>query len=142
MISLLDANLLIALFDEAHIHHQQAHNWFADHRHRGWATCPLTENACIRILSHSSYPGKLSVFEISRRLKTATESADHHFWPDSISLLNREIFQHRLISSPRQLTDLYLLGLAVVNQGRLATFDKGILLSPIPAATGANLVIL
>jgi predicted nucleic acid-binding protein len=56
MISLLDANMLIALFDEAHVHHQAAHDWLLINRSTGWATCPLTENACIRIMSQPSYP--------------------------------------------------------------------------------------
>jgi predicted nucleic acid-binding protein len=59
MIALLDVNLLIALFDASHVHHHLAHQWFAGCRSQGWATCPLTENACIRIISQPAYPNRL-----------------------------------------------------------------------------------
>lgn len=142
MIALLDANLLIALFDAAHVHHTKAHAWFSQNRALGWATCPLTENACVRITSQPSYPGRLSIAEISRRLHHATATADHYFWTDSISLVDPALFNHAITTSSRHLTDLYLLGLAVVNQGRLATFDHGIQLNPVPQATTGNLVKL
>ena len=40
--ALLDVNVLIALFDETHVHHEAAHDWFADNRAAGWATCAIT----------------------------------------------------------------------------------------------------
>lgn len=58
MIALLDVNMLIALFDAAHVHHRRAHQWFGQHCSQGWATCPLTQNACIRIISQPAYPGR------------------------------------------------------------------------------------
>ena len=48
-VSLLDVNVLVALFFPDHVHHDLAHDWFADHRHEGWATCPLTENGFVRV---------------------------------------------------------------------------------------------
>lgn len=51
---LLDVNVLIALFDSAHIHHVQAHEWFSKNAFQGWVTCPVTENGLLRILSHPS----------------------------------------------------------------------------------------
>ena len=70
MIALLDINFLIALFDSAHVHHAAAESWFMNHRKLGWATCPLSENGCIRILSQPNYSGGLALAEVSRRLKT------------------------------------------------------------------------
>ena len=58
MIALLDVNVLVALFDPAHLHHEAAHVWFGRNRSRRWATCPLTENALVRVLSNPSYPGR------------------------------------------------------------------------------------
>ena len=142
MISLLDANLLIALFDAAHLHHQRAHQWLTQHRAQGWATCPLTQNACIRIISQPNYPNRLPIADISRRLAQATAAPDHHFWPDSISLCDTNIFDHSLMLTARHLTDHYLLGLATSHQGRLVTFDRGIQLPPVPAAGPGNLVHL
>ena len=71
MIALLDANLLIALFDPAHVNHALAHTWLSANRSSGWATCPLTQNACLRILSHLNYPAHLEIADIARRLSNA-----------------------------------------------------------------------
>lgn len=142
MTSLLDANLLIALFDEAHVHHQAAHQWLSANRSQGWATCPLTENACVRIIAQPSYPGRLSIAEISRRLHQATSSSDHHFWADDIRLSDPSRFDHSQIVSPKQLTDIYLLALAVEHAGRLTTFDKGIPLRAVPSASALSLCVL
>jgi predicted nucleic acid-binding protein len=66
---LLDVNVLIALFDPSHVHHDAAHGWFSNSRSKGWATCPLTENAVVRILSSPSYPsGTLLADNVMERL--------------------------------------------------------------------------
>jgi toxin-antitoxin system PIN domain toxin len=142
MIALLDANVVIALFDAAHVHHQQAHQWLTQNRAYGWATCPLTQNACIRIMSQPAYPGRLTIADAARRLHNAAASADHHFWPDRISLCNPALFAHGKILSSKYLTDLYLLALAVEQQGRLVTFDQNIPTAAVPGAIAANLVVL
>jgi len=142
MIALLDASLLIALFDGAHLHHQDAHRWFSKHSSQGWATCPLTQNACIRIFSQPAYPGRLPIGDIARRLRQATATPDHHFWPDSISLCDTSLFAHDQILTSRQLTDLYLLALAVRHNARLVTFDQGIPLAAVPSATSEHLLVL
>lgn len=142
MIALLDANVLIALFDAAHVNHKAAHAWLTANRSAGWATCPLTQNACIRVLSQPSYPGCLAIADISRRLSGATTAPDHSFWPDSISLCDPTRFNHNQIFSPRQLTDLYLLALAVERDGRLVTFDQAIPCSAVSGAGAGHLVVL
>ncbi len=142
MIALLDANTLIALFDAAHVHHQPAHQWLAHHRAQGWATCPLTQNACIRIISQPAYPGRLTVADIARRLRLATAAKDHHFWPDSIRLHDPALFAHGVILTPRHLTDLYLLALAVKHHGRLVTFDRRIPSAAVTGAGAGHLVVL
>jgi predicted nucleic acid-binding protein len=53
--ALLDVNVLVALFDPDHVHHEVAHDWFADNGPRGWATCPLTESGFVRVVSNPSY---------------------------------------------------------------------------------------
>jgi toxin-antitoxin system PIN domain toxin len=142
MVALLDANLLIALFDVAHGHHQAAHHWFNGNRGHGWATCPLTQNACIRILSQPAYPGRLAVVDASRRLRQAMATADHHFWPDDLSLCDSSHFTLDHLLSSKPLTDIYLLGLATARRGCLVTFDSNIPMAAVPNATGANLIVL
>ena len=53
--ALLDVNLLIALVDPDHVHHQLAHDWFEDNRRSGWATCPATEGGFLRVLGNPAY---------------------------------------------------------------------------------------
>ncbi len=142
MISLLDVNLLVALFDEAHVHHSRAHEWLKKNRSKGWATCPITQNGCLRILSQPGYPGAIPVADITRRLRQATKAGDHHFWMDEVSLCDPALFDPVRVLSPKHLTDLYLLALATRKGGRLVTFDQGIPAEAVKKATSTNLVVL
>lgn len=142
MSALLDINCLIALFDAAHVHHRRAHAWLIEHRADGWATCPLTENGCIRILSQPTYPSCLPMPEAARRLRQAKVAKDHTFWPDDVSLCDGRRFDVSRLSSPKLLTDVYLLALAVKRDGRLVTFDGGIPTAAVPGATSRHLVVL
>lgn len=127
MVHLLDVNVLLALCDPRHVHHEAAHAWFRGARVKGWATCPITENGFIRIASHPKYPNSPGGPAVTTRL-LVTFCADryHHFWPDSVSLMNATLFPRQELMAQAQVTDLYLLGLAVLNKGKLATFDQGI----------------
>lgn len=134
--ALLDVNVLVALFNPAHVHHELAHDWLADHGTDGWATCPLTENGFVRVLSGpaSGVPG-LRAAELLERLQRFCASEHHVFWPDAVSLLDSTVFNSKLVSGHRQLTDIYLLGLATRMKGTLATFDRTI---PVGAVVGAT----
>ena len=122
---LLDINLLLALMDPMHVHHEPSHQWFAENGQQAWATCPLTENGFIRIAGHPNYPNRpgdiTAVFSILRQL---CEAAGHHFWPEDLSIL--DILTPDSIITHNQITDVYLLGLAVHNKGKLATLDRRI----------------
>lgn len=142
MISLLDINMLIALFDAAHVHHRTAHAWIAKNRSAGWATCPITQNGCARVMSQPNYPGHLPVQEIVRRLAVAVSAADHFFWPDSISLCDQTYFDPARMLTSKNLTDVYLLGLAMERGGRLVTFDRAIPMGAVPIAKPKHLVVL
>jgi hypothetical protein len=127
MIALLDVNVLVALFDPAHVHHDAAHGWFRRHHSQQWATCALTENAMVRVLSNAAYPGRRTTLEdAAARLRTFCSHREHVFWADSISLRDHGRFHWKHIQGHRQLTDVYLLALSVANKGRLATFDSAI----------------
>jgi toxin-antitoxin system PIN domain toxin len=132
--ALLDVNVLVALFDPDHIQHDAAHEWFGRHRQDGWATCPLTELSLVRTLSNPSYwSGAERSADVVERLRQFRASGDHQFWRDSLELTD-EIFYFALLKGHRQLTDVYLLALAVRRSGRLATFDPTI---PVAAVSGA-----
>lgn len=142
MRSLLDVNVLIALLDSDHTSHRPAWEWFQKHGRTGWASCPITQNGCIRILSHPGYPGTRSVSEVVERLRSATADPVHEFWTDSHSLLDDAIVDASRVHGPKQLTDIYLLSLAVSNGGRLVTFDAGISLGAVRGAESRHLVRL
>lgn len=139
--ALLDVNFLIALFDPDHIHHEAAHTWFSPNRASGWATCPLTENGVVRILSNPAYsPTAARPAEIARRLAAFRDSGDHSFWPDDVSLCDPRVFD--LTVGHRQLTDVYLLALAVRRAGRLATFDRSIPAKAVRGVRAGHLVVV
>ncbi len=140
-VALLDINVLIALFDPEHIHHESAHAWFAAERHNGWATCPLTENGCVRIISSGAYQSKLSTAEAIANLGFFTSQNDHVFWPDALAITSK-IFIREHIERSNQITDVYLLGLAVTNRGRLVTFDRSVAAPAVSGATTDHLFIL
>ena len=139
---LLDVNVLIALLDPNHQFHDAAHAWFAENRRYGWATCPITENGCVRILGKASYPAiGLNTEQIRAVLTCFTLSGDHSFWPDSITLLDSARFPLAGFG-PKQLTDLYLLGLAQHHRGRLVTFDNSIRWNAVAGCTPEDLEAL
>ena len=142
MRALLDVNVLIALLDVDHVHHGRARDWLRGHAAKGWASCPITQNGCIRIMSQHGYPNALPVAAIIERLAEAARQPGHRFWPDDISLLDERTADGRRIHGPRKVTDLYLLGLAVKNKGRLATFDGGIARAAIAGAARQHLTVI
>lgn len=125
-VGLLDVNMLIALAWPSHVHHRQAHEWFAANQSNGWATCPLTQCAFVRISSNTKIiPEAVPPKEALALLREVARMERHVFWPDDAPLCD-ETTPTSLLISHRQITDAYLLGLAIRNKGRLVTFDRGI----------------
>lgn len=135
MRALLDVNVLIALFDPDHVHHARAWRWFEQQSQHGWASCPITQNGCVRVMSQPGYPNPLPVASVVQRLARATSSPEHEFWPDDLSLLDAQRFDHTRVVGHRQLSDPYLLGLAVARRGCMATLGGAV---PLSAARGAR----
>jgi uncharacterized protein len=140
--ALLDVNVLIALLDSDHASHDSAMSWFATHAREGWASSAITQNGCIRIMSNPGYPNPLPVRAVIRQLAAACREDVHEFWPDAISLLNPDVVDSTRIHGPRQLTDIYLLALAVHHAGKFVTFDTGIPLAAVKKAAPRHLLIL
>jgi uncharacterized protein len=137
---LLDVNVLIALLDADHSMHRRATQWFASEAVKGWASCPITQNGCLRIMSHAGYRNALPVKAIMERLGEASASPLHEFWPDDITLLDPKIADATRIHGPRQITDVYLLALAVRRGGRFVTFDESISIEAVRSAATKHLV--
>lgn len=151
---LLDVNVLIALLDPVHAQHACAHEWFAATIERsrpgadpsvartsagrpsagrpsaggpsaGWASCPLVQNGFLRIVSHPRYPNPMrSPAEAAPVLADFCARPDHHFWGDDASLLDAGLVDSERLLACGQITDSYLLALAVRHGGQLATFDR------------------
>ena len=143
MRSLFDVNFVIALLDPDHVFHERSHSWWADNSKLGWASCPLSENGVVRIMSNPNYSTKIrfSPSQLIDRLQKFTAQTDHEFWPDSFSLLNGEIFDRERIHGSRQQTDIYLLALAVKHFGRLVTFDQSISVTAVFGAGPDHLCV-
>lgn len=142
MAALLDVNVLIALLDADHLHHRAATKWLREHVSGGWASCPLTQNGCIRILSQSAYPNRAPAAEVAGRLAEATQHPAHRFWPDSISLLTPDTLDWTGLLTGRHITDAYLLALALRNKGTFVTLDRGVPLSSVKGAQAKHLTLL
>ena len=126
MARLLDVNLLLALCDPGHASHEAAWDWFRPKLRQGWATCPLTENGFLRIISQPAYPGALPIKDAVAVLQKMRSARGHEFWPDEVSLLDATLFPGIEGVNSRQITDLYLLGLAVYRGGAFSTMDRNI----------------
>jgi predicted nucleic acid-binding protein len=125
VVHLLDVNVLLAMFDTWHAFHLPARAWFATNRHTGWATCPITENGFIHIGSHSGYANKWGdATEVAERLAMLCNDRDYHFWSADVRL--QDVVKPGVVFTHTHVTDLYLLGLAIRNSGKLATLDRRI----------------
>jgi len=134
-IGLLDVNVLIALVDGQHVHHDPAHLWFAANAQVGSATCPLTQNALLRILGNPRYPNSPgSPAAVMPLLAGLMAHPNHVFWPDDLSWSGNAVIQGDQVLGHGQITDTYLLALAVHHQGRLVSFDAR--LSPAAVSGG------
>jgi toxin-antitoxin system PIN domain toxin len=142
MRALLDVNVLIALLDAGHVHHAVASRWLGEHLAAGWASCPLTQNGCLRILSTPSYPRHQPVAVVASRLAEAAATPHHEFWADDISVLEAARFAHERWLHSRQITDAYLLALAVRRDGVFVTLDRGIDLRLVPGAAPRHRVTI
>jgi uncharacterized protein len=142
MRALVDVNVLIAMHDPHHIHHLLALEWLDRHAKDGWASCPITQNGCLRVMSQSAYTHPRPIAESLQVLGMTVGSANHEFWPDDISLLDGNRLHAGKVLGHRQLTDVYLLALAVQHHGRLVTFDAKIPVSVVVGALAKHLVAL
>ena len=125
---LLDTNVLIALLWPSHAQHGRAVRWFTAHRSKGWATCPLTQAGFVRIVSNAAFSrDSVTPRDAAAVLADNTASKDHAFWPDELALAEAVAFAGVRLVGHQQVTDAYLLGLALRRGGMLATLDQRII---------------
>ena len=130
------------MLDPNHPNYSRASRWFNLNYADGWLTCPLTQNGCVRILSQPQYPGAMGIAEAMGRLRAAVSTEHHQFISDDISLLDDTVVDSRQLSGHRQLTDVYLLALAVTHDARLVTLDTRIPLNAVRRASERHLAVI
>jgi toxin-antitoxin system PIN domain toxin len=140
--ALLDINVLLALLDSDHADHRPAREWLEQEIDTGWASCAITQNGVVRVMSQPRYPSPVAPAVISDLLEEACATPHHEFWQCEISLLDRHVVDRRRLHGPRQVTDAYLLALAVHRGGRFVTFDRSVVTSAVPGATAESLTVL
>jgi toxin-antitoxin system PIN domain toxin len=135
---LLDVNVLIALIDPAHVQHDRAHEWFASTGRHAWATCPITENGVLRIVGNARYPNSPGTpSAVAELIEILRSLGGHEFWPDDITLFDRNRIDPARLLDSAQITDSYLLALAVAHAGQLATFDRHVVTDAVLGGSNA-----
>jgi len=144
MRAILDVNVVIALLDPDHAFHERAHAWWDAHHGQGWASCPLTENGVVRVMSNPGYSRSMrfAPAELVSRLRTFVANSNHEFWADDLTIRDATAVAADRLHGSRQVTDVYLLALAVRRRGRLATFDRSVPLSAVPDAKPRQLAVI
>ena len=141
MRSLLDVNVLIALFDQQHSFHQRARTWLEGVIDDGWSSCPITQAGFARVISDPRYPANVTTPQAIQMLDAATSDNHHQFWAADIALVADAIDRQHVLG-PGQIAGAYLLALAVSHGGRLVTFDQRMDRASVPTASPQHLLIL
>ena len=133
---LLDANALIALLWPRHEHHHRLRRWFSRHAREGWATCAFTQSAFVRIVCQPAFAGQaLAVSEVSELLMRNAEHPGHRLLALDFGLAEVLGCCTGGVVGHRQVTDAWLLTLAVRHSMKLLTLDRGV---PALLATDAE----
>lgn len=140
--ALLDINVLLALLDSDHVDHQLARDWISAEIQHGWASCVITQNGFVRIISQPRYPSPVSPSRAMDLLAHAANTEYHEYWPCTISVLDSKLIDRTRMHGPKQVTEAYLLALAAAHNGRFVTFDQSVALSAVRAAKKDNLTVL
>ena len=141
MTSLLDVNVLISLLDANHEHHAASMGWLRQNNDP-WASCPITQNGYLRVVTGPKYPNRISIWQAIRTLSQAVSTPDHTFLPDNISVLDTRHVAHGHIQGYKQFTDIYLFALSVSHGARFVTLDGGVPRVAVPQATDASMHVI
>lgn len=141
--SLLDTSVLIALCDPSHSMHGAALGWLGQVTD-GVATCPIVENGAVKILSQPKYVSgtPISTATAVLAVREIRNVPGYEFWADDVSLLDAKVFDATALMGPAQITDSYLLALAVKREAILVTLDTRLMLSAVAGASIRHLHVL
>jgi uncharacterized protein len=141
---LLDVNVLIALLWPPHEAHERAQRWFAKNAGQGWATCAMTQAGFVRVVSNPAFSRRaVSPRDALQVLGGSVQHPAHHFWTEDIGVAEAVAPFGRRLLGHQQITDGYLLGLAIHKKGRLATLDGSVpSLLPEQGAARSRVVLI
>jgi uncharacterized protein len=140
---LLDVNVLIALLWPPHEAHARAQRWFAKNADQGWATCAMTQGGVVRILSNPAFSRHaVSPRDAMQVLEASLQHRAHRFWTDDIGIAEAVTHVGGRLLGHQQVTDAYLLGLAIHKKGRLATLDSSLAALLPDRSTAKNNIVL
>lgn len=134
--------MLLGLLDAGHTKHEAAVRWLEGNIAGGWASCAITEMGYVRVVSQSSYPLGLSTRDAVARLDEARSAGPHEFWPCDVSLIDETVIARDRLLGAKQVTDAYLLALAVAHDGRFVTLDKRVPLATVVGAEARHLIVI
>ena len=142
---LLDVNLLLAWLWPPHEFHRPILEWVTQHAGEPWATCPLTELGFLHIICSPALSSLTPTIAEARSLLEEQKGPDsgHKFWAADLSCQDTGDDFLQKLTGHKQITDAYLLSLAVKNNGILVTRDRRIRFLPVSKlALSFNLLIL
>jgi uncharacterized protein len=124
--ALLDANVLIAAFDQSHADHERAYGYVQ--KLTVFCTSPQTQGAFLRFFTRPwtdaggiRQEPRMSTAEAMRQLNVICALQRHRFLPD---LLPFTAVSMRSLSGFKQWNDAYLIALAKKHRMRLATLER------------------
>lgn len=124
---LLDVSVLLALHWPRHTAHAKVKQWFRSSGEKAFSTCALTQAGFVRIVTNPTFlQDKITFSEARQLLHELTRMKGHTFWPINTEFVEATVPLERRILGHRQVTDAYLLGLAIQKKGALATLDRAI----------------
>lgn len=140
--ALLDVNVLLALLDSDHVEHRRARDWLQREVGHGWASCAITQNGFVRIISQPRYPSPITPAHAVELLGQATATKHHQYWPCDVSIVDAQTIDRSRLHGHKQVTDAYLLALATRMDGRFVTFDKSVSLAAVPGSSDDNMIVI
>ena len=125
--NLLDVNVLIALTSIEHPQYAAAQQWFDSLVNEDWGICPLTEAGYVRIVTNPAIGPIMRTFaQAAAILADLAQRKGYRYWPITETWSSLTASFRDRIFGPQQVTDAYLLGLAIKHDGVLVTFDRGL----------------
>lgn len=141
MRALLDVSALLALMDPVHTAHGRMQSWMLDDGAAGWASCAVTQLGFVRVTSQAAYPNSRQPSVALSLLSQAASQTDHEWWDADLPLTDARFDGARLLGH-RQVTDAYLLALAIHHGGRFVTLDRRVTPGLVEGATAEQLVVI